>query len=274
MHNTKKHQVIIQECILESARDAAILMGLLNKNIEEEVYAEKTVNNNKFTVSKKELKNRAARLDIIYIDQIPIGSVVLVEISHKLYHMAGMYIKESYRGKNLKDKLNTAPETDPHQKPSIFLLENLIKDLLDQDYQMTLEVMNYNRGACELYETRFFTGDKNKTELGLELMTKDNILSYSKYRKKNIGKWHNIGEENQEKRWGIQWENVPDYKNTTRWSINRIYLLAAPGDSFLLSDKSKISKKRKVELFLHILFSRQWLAYLNYRLTNIITRRS
>ena len=268
--NDEFHEVL--QCILEPAREVAILFGLLDRKQSQEVYVSKTFHGHTYSIAKRELPNRYARLDILYIDNTPAGSVVATRISSGLYHMVGMFIKEGYRSNSVFETLNVQQCSDQNSQslpmPSKFLLAGLLEDLFKHRMQMTLEVMNNNRGACNLYESKFLINNSENIELGFELMSRDNIAKYSRLRRKRIGNWHVISESDEHARYGVQWSHVPNYNNSSRWSISRVYQFMPFEREFESLDKQPLLFVTAVQFVVTIFSYGSIRKYILYKVVN------
>ena len=217
--------------ILDSARIKAILFGLCNHKLAEHTLKRNVYGAFTYCVTSRITPNRYGWLHTLYINNDKAGTIVSLQISDTMYHMVGMFIREPYRrSKFFAEQVN--PESDfDLPNPSEYLMEALVNDVLAHDRQMTLEVMNNNRGACELYDRQYLI---NNQPTGFLMMTKPEIASYAAFRNKKIGKWHLVESGEAGERWGAQWSHIPDYNNSSRWSINRVYLLSLNGRRFSL----------------------------------------
>jgi len=222
----------IEECILDSARGSAWLLGLLKQGLYAESYASLSSGDNHYTLVKKVLPNQFARLDIMFVNNEPVGSICVIEIYQGLYHMLGMYVKPSYRAKEYGKKLipfsNGSVSDISLPSPAKFMMEHYMRDLFENKVSMTLEVMNYNAAAYRLYEKQFICSGESMN--AFSLLSKEKIEKYSRLRSKSIGKWHPLDVENDTESYGVQWKHIPDYNNTSEWSITRVYFYSPIGD--------------------------------------------
>ena len=236
MNNTKPCQLL--GSILNEARSIAILFGILNeKNRTGTYYREKNGAHN-LKIEKWELPDKVIRLDILYLDDAPIGSILSLRILPSLYHMVGMYIDEKYRSKQINETLpdyySLHPKENDKRSPSTCLLKSYLNDMVAlNNYQVTLEVINNNQSAWRLYEKPLLRTNDNEKAHGFRLLTKEEILQYANLRGKKVGKWHPVNSGGESLKYGVQWSHIPDYGGKPeRWSTNRIYIIG-PGDQVL-----------------------------------------
>lgn len=207
----------ILSSVLPAARNAARIFGFTRSKWNSP-YLTIEYKGAVYSIVSKALPNDFARIDIVLVDDKPVGSVLFVEISSHVLHMVGMFIKEEHRGKRIS-YIYDNKEKDV--TIASFLLDHVMESLVTKNVQVTLEVMNYNESAYKLYErTSTFTNSSMPPQQ-FELCSRSDVLEYKKIRRKVVKRWHDIGFG--EDKLGVQWAHVPDYNGVATWSIARVY---------------------------------------------------
>lgn len=202
--------------VLPAARSIAILFGF-DKSPEDCPYVESRYDDSTYAITRKTLPNNFARIDLVFVNNEPAGSLLFVEIADSIFHMVGMFIKEKYRGKKITYGYNGKVTRG---SIALFFLQHVMADLVNQKITVTLEVMNYNQAAYRLYERWAYEHHKLNRRFSFQLCSKQKVIHYSKVRSKRIAKWHRIGDGDQ---FGVQWSHVPDYNGEATYSISRVY---------------------------------------------------
>ena len=234
--------------VIPSALTLVSLLGLLDK--KEELTSYKSINQNSVEINiyKYELPNQFARIDVIKINTQPVGSIVSIELLPHLYHMVGMFIKEGYRGKNVVKVVPGYYSSLNSLSPAALLLTGYVEDMVvHNNRQISLEVKNNNTPAWKLYEMAFVGSSKKRIPPQFTLLDKNEYLAYARLRGKKIGKWHEVVSTNGRAGQGVQWSHIPDYGNSSRWSINRVYYIKPQAEeAILLNRKLRLIPKLKV----------------------------
>ncbi len=240
---------VLIDSILPSARPTAILLGLtIPEQLGEPVVQQDMLGYN-YQIYSRIMPNAMARIDVLYVDQQPAGSVVFVEIEEAVFHMVGMYVREGYRGRSVMlSRAAVEQEQDTFQTPAEFLLHNVTTDIVNHGRQITLEVMNNNTSAVKLYERCVRTVVSGQTLPAYRLLEQDEVMQYAAMRYKKIGQWHELPEYGLR---GVQWSHVPSYNNLSTWSITRVYHAALADTRF----KSSVSLWRYCRNKLKLLYS-------------------
>lgn len=267
----------IKDCIVKDAQEKAILFGLLKPNLKSVIYSQINLDVFVITVEKKGISNGLFRLDIIRINETPIGTIISSEITHGLYHMIGMFVARPYRS----DMINqTCPGYTKACEannlgtisPAVYLLKSYIDDIVKgMNYQVTLEVTNNNEPAWHLYEKHLLLDSENGQKRGFELLTKEDILLYAKVRRKKISKWYRVVTTNGDEGVGVQWDHIPDYGgNPERWSTNRVYLIKPLTQNFLLLDRKVSFLGEKLKVIFAICKFGSLIHYINEKIRSIL----
>lgn len=232
-----KGRDLVLPAIIPSFREKSILLGLMSPKVRQEIYFEEKFDVGIFSVERRVLPNNFARLDILFVAGEVAGTILCCELSKNLYHMVGMYVLEKFRSKkysvSAQENLSEGkPASGKPISPAAFLLKTFSFDIIAEQKQVSLEVLDSNIPAWKLYEKKHSMGDADQKTICFELMHKEQITSYAKIRGKNIGRWHNILFEGEAENLGVQWSHVPDFGGTSRWSINRLYILKAQATIF------------------------------------------
>lgn len=214
---TDEQSCSVLHSVLPAARSIAVLFGF-DKSAGDSPYVESHYGDSSYAIIKKTLPNNFARIDVIFVNNEPAGSLLFVEIADSIFHMVGMFINEKFRGKKL-----TYDFSGKTTKNSIafFLLQHVMADLVSQEITVTLEVMNYNVAAYKLYERLELFDSTFYTRFSFKILTKKEVRKYSELRRKPIKKWHDIGLGSDEV--GVQWTHIPDYNGEPKYSVSRIY---------------------------------------------------
>jgi hypothetical protein len=248
--------------ILPSARHVAVLLGF--SYAESGLpYIRTEYNGDTYSIYKKTLPNNFARIDVIYVNDEPIGSVMFVEIAANTLLMIGMFIKKEYRGRKINYKNNNK---ETIATIASFLLNNVMADLMISNVVVVLEVMNYNKSAYKLYERTVVFAAEQASYSRFELCSKCEILEYNKIRRKRIKRWHDIGCGKD--KLGVQWGHIPDYNRQTTWSITRVYCWHNPKQT--LTAKPMAFIKNKSKLLWSVVRYGKILAFIYYFLFNRI----
>lgn len=215
-----KNSCSVLDSILPAARSVAVLFGF-DRGPWESAYTSMQFGNSTFTIVKKSLPNNFARIDVLFVNNSPAGSLVFVEIAPSVFHMVGMFINDEFRGEKV-----TYISNGEEVKGSIafYFLQHVMDNLVANSITVTLEVMNYNKAAYKLYEKWNCYENELNRSFRFTLCSKQEIVQYSKIRSKRIGKWHRIGFDN---KFGVQWAHVPDYNGESTYSISRVYCSGA-----------------------------------------------
>ncbi|WP_460225425.1 GNAT family protein [Aurantivibrio infirmus] len=226
----------IINAIIPSFREKARLLGLVGGRIEDILYHEDIVDGKRVIFKKRVLPNAYARMDILLVDSEIAGTIVCCKISEEVYHMVGMYVREEFRSKkNNTDAPLEIPPVANQLSPAKLLLKYFLQDVIPKGTQVSLEVLNHNKSAWNLYEKKLYFDVLLKRQKGFSLMTPDEIIKYAKARRKKIGKWHEVENADGTIAKGVQWSHIPDFDGTPRWSINRLYLIKTDSHEFSLN---------------------------------------
>jgi len=241
MNEAKMNSDQVVATIIPAFRNNAILLGLLSEKFPFQEYKTEKIDGQEYSVQKRILPNEYARLDLITIDGEPAGSIVCCEIANSIYHMVGMFVSEKYRSSKKTPQEVAAPQnhtsrSEKQTSPAKFLLAGFLEEMLALGKQVSLEVLNHNAPAWHLYEKKLVFDSLEKRMIGFRLMNKEEILNYVRLRGKKIGKWHDIKTSSDEVGLGVQWRHVPDFDGTSRWSINRLYLINSGAKEFKIDD--------------------------------------
>jgi len=231
--NTKINNDLLN-LILEDARSTAILFGVTKEKYREKCYVAETIENHAFEIRKREIPNKIARLDTLYINNLAVGCIFSLKISASSYHMASLYILEDYRSKQFYQTLSLKNKIDT--TPALYLLSSYVVDIVKNNKHITLEVTNNNESAWRLYEKPLASSTTNITS-GFHLLSKNEIQAYAKIRGKKIGKWYELKTSSNRIGTGVQWSHIPDYGGKPeRWSTNRIYHASPIGEEAFIPD--------------------------------------
>jgi hypothetical protein len=207
----------ILNSILPAARSVAVLLGF-DRGPWESAYASVQFDNATYTIVRKSLPNNFARVDVLFVNNCPAGSLVFVEIAPSVFHMVGMFISDELRGKKVTYVSKGEEVTG---SIAFYFLQHVMDDLVTNNITVTLEVMNYNEAAYRLYEKWNLCQFGLNKSLCFTLCSKQEITRYSKIRSKRVGKWHLVGDDIN--KFGVQWTHVPDYNGESTYSISRVY---------------------------------------------------
>lgn len=243
--------------------DATILFGLLEKGIEEKEISRIFASDREFVTSVRITPKGDFRLDLLYMDGACIGAILSVKIDNNVYHIQGMNVIESYRGRRFS---GNGVDGFSSIKPSKFLLQCMMKDLCASSKLISLEVLNGNVPAWKLYEEVSVT-----TESGVycfRLLDRFNIGLYAKIRGKAVREWCTIDGDGG---LGVKWAHIPDYgASTMKWSVNRVYLAQTQGADTSQDIFVGSSKRLKTKLLVSILFYGRPFLYIARRLKRLI----
>lgn len=238
----------ILDAIIPDFRKKAFLVGLLSDKLIIEEYFKREENGHVYSVCRRVLPTNYARLDVIYWDGTPVGSIVCCELDHDLYHMVGMYVDEQFRSSNIK----CAGGSVKVESPAKVLLKAFVGDMVTKKKQVSLEVLNSNEPAWNLYEKILRDDSETAVYQGFRLMTKVEIEQYAKSRNKKIGEWHEIKTRTGIEMLGVQWKHVPSFGGSSVWSINRLYLLKPDAERFNLRSELSCQIRAKMKTFFSI----------------------
>ena len=265
--------LIVEEHIVGGAKDKALLLGLLNPKLDGEFYAQELYGEHRFAVEKRELPNRHSRLDILYINNYPVGTIVSSELTEGIYHMVGMLVAEPYRSRAIDKTLPgyadaRAKKLGGGLSPAAFFLQVYLKDIVNtQGMQVSLEVLNGNQYAWKLYEKRLLANSDGLDAVGFELLPKKELEAYARLRGKKIGKWHSVETYENKKGYAVQWSHIPDYGTSTeKWSVNRVYMIKPRGQNFFFSEERIPQFKNKLRIILTIMFYGNPVGYIMNRI--------
>lgn len=217
------------QAMLPATRGPALLFGLMHESNRQSVLLSENLQGHHWSVTT--YSSDFTRLDVIRIDEMNAGTIVSLLLAEGLLHMSGLFVREAFRSNKIAQTLglsNNVPSSFP--TPSRLLLRALISDLVNKRMQMSLEVMNNNRSAIRLYEERFKV-PHHSSDIGFQMMNEREIESYSRLRGKSIKGWHEVDSDTSSANGtGVQWRHVPNYNDSLRWSLTRIYHFVPPGD--------------------------------------------
>ena len=235
----------ILNCIIDGAKEKAILLGLLNAKLGSRIYEEQEVDKYEFSILKTELPNKKSRLDVLCVNNIPVGTIVSSEIIPGLYHMVGMYVTEKYRSGEINDTLPGVEHARKENKtllnPAEFLLWGYLKDVVSREKkQVSLEVIDGNVSAWRFYEKRLYWDEDSERYEGFELMTQRETKIYAQQRGKKIKRWVKVLTQSNRKGYAVHWSHIPEYgPGTERWAVNRVYLIKSSTQKYLLEQQKK-----------------------------------
>jgi hypothetical protein len=234
---------IVSENIVGGAKDKAKLLGLLSSSVANEVYVKEVYGTYSLEVIRRILPNGHSRLDILYINEFVVGTILSSRLMTGLYHMVGMFVGEKYRsktiGKTFSEFMSDDGNKDKRLTPAAFLLNAYVNDVvrLGQN-EVCLEVMNGNIAAWMLYEKCCYGASESKRP-SVELLDEELICVYAKLRMKKISKWYPVKNSKDMSGLAVQWQHIPDCGVTTHlWSANRIYLIRPSEQHCLLRNKN------------------------------------
>lgn len=240
--NTVDPNCCVLNSILPAARTVAILFGF-ERGPWREPYVETKSSSNLYAIYNRVLPNNFARIDVIFLNGKPVGSLLFVEIANGIYHMVGMFINDEHRGKRME---YLADGKTTKCSIAYFFLHHVMNDLVGKGFTVTLEVMNYNKAAFKLYERWETRNKSSKVKLKFSLLSKTEIEHYGTLRKKPIKGWHDI--DRGDNQMGVQWSHIPNYNGETRYSISRVYCCEA--DNSILSTTKLSYLKNKIKLII------------------------
>jgi len=229
--------------IVGGAKDKALLLGVLGRHVDCEVYFDQCFVDFQVRIERRELKNRHSRLDIIYINSDIAGTILSSKLAPQLLHMVGMFVVEKYRFGRLVSHFPEYIEGIKEARgkvvsPAELLLGAYLDDVVNNYHmQVSLEVLNGNVAAWRLYEKPVLLG-RDGFVRGFRLLTREEIEIYGARRGKTVGEWFDVETTSTLTRAGIavRWKHIPHYgRSAMKWSVNRVYLITSVGDSLALS---------------------------------------
>ena len=253
--------------VLESARGSAVLLGLVNEKLLERPYAKQSMLDMEYAIAKTELPNKFARLDVLFVDGEPAGTVLWVEIAKNVQHMVGMYVLEHYQSATIYKRFETlgaSPDVlAALTTPARLLFENSTKAMIENNRQATLEVMNYNEKAYKLYEKNIDCGDGGG-QRSFELSSRSEITHYAKIRHKKIGSWHHLAGRHDI--YGVQRQHVPNYNDVPTWSISRVYNCKGDGEALFSGNGGFAYLNNRGKLLWSVIRSGRFIGFIRYLL--------